>query len=102
MYGHPIRIRSDYAAEHSLVRADQERARPDVIKPFLTGSSVHNQVSCESSVCFVQSNVSCSSLTSLIFLILVIVLVEDRALLGSSLEKNGILLSLSIYFDVQS
>jgi hypothetical protein len=47
VYGHPIRIRSDYATEHSLVRQDQERARPDVIKPFLTGSSVHNQVNPE-------------------------------------------------------
>lgn len=43
LYGHPIRIRSDYAAEHNLVREDQERARPEVVKPFLTGSSVHNQ-----------------------------------------------------------
>jgi hypothetical protein len=56
MYGHPIRIRSDYAAEHNLVRADQERARPDVIKPFLTGSSVHNQVYLESNMQCIPSN----------------------------------------------
>ena len=44
VYRHPIRVRSDYAVEHTLVCQGQERARLDVIKPFLTGSSVHNQV----------------------------------------------------------
>jgi hypothetical protein len=45
IYGHPIRIRSDYAVEHNLIREDIERARPNVRTPFLTGSSIHNQVS---------------------------------------------------------
>ena len=45
LYGHPIRIRSDYVAEHTLVRQDLERARSNVIRPFLTGLLVHNQVS---------------------------------------------------------
>ena len=45
LYEHPICIRSDYAAEHTLVQQDLERAHPNVIRPFLTGSSVHNQVS---------------------------------------------------------
>lgn len=44
-YGHPLRIRSDYAGEHSLVERDIVAARPGVRRPYLTGSSVHNQVS---------------------------------------------------------
>jgi hypothetical protein len=55
MYGHHIRIQSNYAAEHSLVRGDQEHACPNVIKPFLTGSSVHNQVYLESNMQFRSS-----------------------------------------------
>ena len=41
LYGHPVRFRSDYAAEHCLVRED---IQPNVRTPFLTGSSIHNQV----------------------------------------------------------
>ena len=47
VYGHPIHFQSDYVAEHTLVRREQERARLDVIKPFLTGSSVHNHVNAD-------------------------------------------------------
>ena len=48
LYGHHVRIRSNYAAEHCLVREDIQRARPNVWTPFLTGSSIHNQVfSCQ-------------------------------------------------------
>lgn len=45
LYGHPIRIRSDYVAEHYLIREDIERVRSNVHTPFLIGSSIHNQVS---------------------------------------------------------
>jgi len=44
LYGHPIRIRSDYVAEHWLVRDDIQQARQNVRTPFLTGSSIYNQV----------------------------------------------------------
>lgn len=43
-YGHPLRIRSDFASEHVLVEEDINRARPGVYRAYLTGSSVHNQV----------------------------------------------------------
>ena len=45
LYGHLVRIRSDNAAEHYLVRDNIQRARPNVRTPFLTRSSIHNQVS---------------------------------------------------------
>lgn len=44
-FGHPLRIRSDYAGEHVLVERDIVAARPGVYRAYLTGSSVHNQVS---------------------------------------------------------
>jgi hypothetical protein len=44
LYGHLIRIRLDYPSEHCLVRDDIQQARPNVRTPFLTGSSIHNQV----------------------------------------------------------
>ena len=44
LYGHPVRIQSNYAAEHCLVRDDIQQARPNVRTPFLTRSSIHNQV----------------------------------------------------------
>jgi hypothetical protein len=75
MYGHPIRIRSDYAAKYSLVRKYQERARRDVIKPFLIGSSVHNQVYLESNIQCIPSNKRSSCLVD--FLSVVNVVVED-------------------------
>jgi len=42
-YGRPLRVRSDFAAEHNLVEADMRRGRPNIFRPFLRGSSVHNQ-----------------------------------------------------------
>jgi hypothetical protein len=43
-YGVPLRIRSDYATEYNLIRQHIEQERPNVRNPFLTGSSIHNQV----------------------------------------------------------
>jgi hypothetical protein len=74
MYGHPICIQLDYGAEHSLVQEDQERARPDVIKRFLTGSSVHNQVDRRSST---LNRRICIRPSSWNFLTMINVVVED-------------------------
>ena len=43
-FGAPLRVRSDFAVEHALIRRLMEEARPDIRNPFLVGSSVHNQV----------------------------------------------------------
>ena len=43
-YGHPVRIRSNFASEHVLVEQDITCARPGVYRSYLTRSSVHNQV----------------------------------------------------------
>ena len=43
-FGAPLRVRSDFAVEHALIRRLMEEARPDIRNPFLVGSLVHNQV----------------------------------------------------------
>lgn len=43
-FGAPLRVRSDFASEHTLIRQFMEEARPHTRNPFLVGSSVHNQV----------------------------------------------------------
>jgi len=43
-YGHPIRVQSNCVIENSLVWEDMEHGRPNVYKPYLTSSSMHNQV----------------------------------------------------------
>lgn len=42
-YGRPLRVRSDFAAEPNMVEADMRMGRPNIFRPFLRGSSVHNQ-----------------------------------------------------------
>ena len=44
-FGTPLRVRSNFAAKHVLIREYMEEARVDTRNPFLVGSSVHNQVS---------------------------------------------------------
>ena len=44
-FGTPLRVRSDFAAEHVFVYEYIEEARVDTRHLFLVGSSVHNQVS---------------------------------------------------------
>lgn len=39
----PLRVRSDFAAEHGLIKRYMEEVRPATRNPFLVGSSVHNQ-----------------------------------------------------------
>ena len=43
-FGAPLRVHSDFAVEHALIRRLMEEARPDIRNHFLVGSSVHNQV----------------------------------------------------------
>lgn len=44
-FGLPLRVRSDFASEHTLIRQHMEAARPNAPRnPFLVGSLVHNQV----------------------------------------------------------
>ena len=38
-----MRVRSDFAAEHALIKRYMEEVRPATCNPFLVGSSVHNQ-----------------------------------------------------------
>ena len=42
-YGRPLRVRSDFAAEHNMVEEDMRRGQPNIFRSFLRGSSVHNQ-----------------------------------------------------------
>jgi hypothetical protein len=42
-FGPPLRVRSEFAAEHALIKRYMEEVRPATCKPFLVGSSVHNQ-----------------------------------------------------------
>jgi len=42
-YGHPLKIWSDFACEHSLVQENMENVRQEVLKPFLSSCFVHNQ-----------------------------------------------------------
>ncbi|KAG0586480.1 hypothetical protein KC19_2G093900 [Ceratodon purpureus] len=42
-FGAPLRVRSDFAAEHVLIQRYMEETRPGPRNPFLVGSSVHNQ-----------------------------------------------------------
>ena len=42
-FGPPLRVRSDFAAEHSLIKRYMEEVRHGTSNPFLVGSSVHNQ-----------------------------------------------------------
>jgi hypothetical protein len=41
-YGHPIRVQSNCVVEHSFVLEDMEHVKPNVYKPYLTSSLVHN------------------------------------------------------------
>ncbi len=41
-YGHPIKVRSDCVAKHSFVPEDMECVKPNMYKPYLTSSLVHN------------------------------------------------------------
>ncbi len=41
-YGHPIRVQLDCVTKHSLVQEDMEHVRPNVYKPYLTCSLMHN------------------------------------------------------------
>ncbi len=43
-YGHLIKVQLDCVVEHSFVRKDMEHVKPNVYKPYLTSSLVHNQV----------------------------------------------------------
>jgi hypothetical protein len=43
-FGGPLRVKSDFASEHVLIRQLMEQVRPETRNPFLVGSSVHNQV----------------------------------------------------------
>jgi hypothetical protein len=43
-YGYLVRVQLDCVAKHSFVREDMERAKPNVYKPYLTSSLVHNLV----------------------------------------------------------
>lgn len=44
-FGVPLRVRSDFASEHVLIKQYMETTRPNHPQnPFLVGSSVHNQV----------------------------------------------------------
>lgn len=42
-FGPPLRVRSDFAAEHGLIKRYMEEAQFRIRNPFLVGSSVHNQ-----------------------------------------------------------
>ena len=42
-FGPPLRVRSDFATEHSLIKRYMEEVRLEIRNPFLVGSSVHNQ-----------------------------------------------------------
>jgi hypothetical protein len=42
-YGHPLKIMSNRACEHNLVQENMENVWQEVLKPFLSGSSIHNQ-----------------------------------------------------------
>ncbi|KAG0574819.1 hypothetical protein KC19_VG294400 [Ceratodon purpureus] len=42
-FGPPLRKRSDFVAEHALIKRYMEEVRPATSNPFLMGSSVHNQ-----------------------------------------------------------
>jgi hypothetical protein len=43
-FGTPLRVRSNFASEHVLIRQFMEEAWADTRNPFLEASSVHNQV----------------------------------------------------------
>jgi hypothetical protein len=47
-FGTPLRVRSNFALEHVLIRQFMEEARADTRNLFLVASSVYNQVR----VCF--------------------------------------------------
>lgn len=42
-FGPPLRVKSDFAAEHALIRKYMLEVRSGTRNPFLVGSSVHNQ-----------------------------------------------------------
>jgi hypothetical protein len=43
-FGLSLRVRSDFASEHVLIREHMERGHLDATNVFLVGSSVYNQV----------------------------------------------------------
>ena len=42
-YDRPLQMRSDFAAEYNTVGTDMRRGQPNIFRPILCGSSVHNQ-----------------------------------------------------------